>query len=265
MRKLSKITKILLCILSVLIIVSVSFYFASTSKKTQEKLSNNETSMIDNVDVVYYINLDNRPDRNEEFLSEMKKMNFPEDKIVRISAVYEKERGHLGCTLSHIKTLQMFIETDYNNCIVFEDDFEFSKSPEEVNKAFRELFDNEIDFDVCMISGNEYDLRPIEKYPFIEKVHMCLTTSGYMLSKKFAPVLLENFKEGAIKLEESYERKKKEGKKDPNDYAYDGQYAIDQHWVSLQEPNNWYIFNPKLGKQRNSYSDIMGGNVKYNV
>jgi GR25 family glycosyltransferase involved in LPS biosynthesis len=231
----------------------------------REKLSNNGTTIGDYVDVIYYINLDNRSDRKEEFLREMEKMHIPENKIVRIPAVYEKERGHLGCSLSHIKTLELFLESDYNNCIVFEDDFEFSRTPEEVNNAFRELSENGIDFDVCMISGNEYDLRPMEEYSFIKKVHMCLTTSGYMLSKSFAPTLLGNFIAGAEELKNSYDRKEQEGNLEPGEFPYDGQFAIDQYWVSLQAPNKWYIFEPKLGKQRNSFSDIMGGVVKYDV
>ena len=50
----------------------------------------------DNVDVVYYINIDDRTDRRDQFLEEMNNIGLPSNKIERISAVHEKERGALG-------------------------------------------------------------------------------------------------------------------------------------------------------------------------
>jgi hypothetical protein len=79
------------------------------------------------------------------------------------------------------------------------------------------------------------------------------TASGFMVNKKFAPTLYANFKEGAEKLEEAYNA----GIKDF------GQYCVDQYWKQLQPGSNWYIFFPKLGKQRKSVSDIAGGIVDY--
>lgn len=266
-RKTSTLYKILAGIISIFVVFSISYYFACNVENNVEKMTggNAADTLADYIDVVYYINLDIRTDRNAEFLLEMEKMNIPENKIVRISAVHEKERGHLGCSLSHIKTLTQFLETDHQTCIVFEDDFEFTEPPDVVNSAFQELIDNNINFDVCMLSGNVYETSPIAEYPFIRKAQKVLTTSGYMLSKSFAPTLLENFKEGAKLLEKSYDERIDIKKKDPSQYNYSGEYAIDQYWTALQEDNKWYIFQPKLGSQRQSYSDIMENNVRYSV
>jgi hypothetical protein len=248
-------------VLCIVVILSVGVYFAlNKSVHVRETMSTSSPSnnMIDNIDVVYYINLDHRLDRKTEFLSEMEKMNYPTDKIVRISGVYDKERGHLGCSLSHIKTLQQFIESPHKNCIVFEDDFEFIQDTQTINALFGKFFDNNIDYDVCMLSANAFDIKPIHKYDFIKKVNYAQTTSGYMLSKRFAPILLANFKEGIVKLKQSYDEGTPEN-------SHNSKFAVDQYWGSLMPYSKWYLFEPKMGDQRVSFSDIMGDVIDNNV
>jgi len=204
------------------------------------------------VDVAYYINLEHRLDRKEEFLGEMNRIRFPLEKVERIDAVYDKDRGHLGCSKSHIKTLERFIASGHSNCIVFEDDFEFV-NPETALAKINDVFDKQIPFDVIMLSAAWVDSEPFH-YDGLEKINYAQTASGYMVSKAFAPRLLENFKKGCELLEKSY-----------NDNAMEGRYAIDQYWGSLMPKSKWYGFKPFLGKQRSSYSDIMGGSVDYGV
>ena len=266
-RKTSRLTKVFIGILSIIIIFGVSYYFATIPKPTKptvEKMSN----MGDYVDVAYYINLDHRGDRNEQLLGELAKIDFPVEKIERIPATYLKERGHLGASLSHIKTVETFLQSDYETCFIFEDDFEFSQPPEEVKSTIQKLFEDKVDFDICMLSANVYDEQPIPGYDFIKKINSAATASGFILTRNFAPILLANLKEGAQKLEDSYNERTyitNVSKIDPDNFNYDGQFALDHYWISIQSDNNWFIFNPKMGKQRDSYSDIMEGNVAYNV
>jgi GR25 family glycosyltransferase involved in LPS biosynthesis len=207
------------------------------------------------VDVVYYINLDHRTDRKEAFLKEMEKTNIAKDKIKRIAGHYMENRGHLGCSRSHIQALEEFVASSHKTCIVFEDDFQFSQPSETIASVFQQL--QPIPYDVCMLSGNVLD-EEATAYPFLKKVKMATTTSGYMVSKTFAPLLLENFKEGANRLKQSYDQGTKET-------PYKGEYAIDQFWCQLQPVSKWFVFNPKLGKQGESYSDIIKGKVKYTM
>jgi hypothetical protein len=234
-----------------LILLFIFFIVVWWARPIKKESFDSKANLEPYVDAIYYINLDHRTDRNEAFLREMDKIQFPREKVKRISGVYEKDRGHLGCSKSHILAMEDFLNSNYRNCIVFEDDFEFSQLTETIESRFHQL--SKIPFDVCMLAGNEQDLRD-SGIPNLKKVNMCLTTSGYMVSKSFAPILLQNFKEGAQLLEKSY-----------NESPYRGEYAIDQYWCLLQPNSKWYIFDPKLGKQRNSFSDIMGGVVNYNV
>lgn len=238
--------KPLLCILllaiSLCVLYSLFYYkngFTGFADKTR-------------VDVAYYINLEHRLDRKEEILEEMSRIGFPIEKVERIDAVYDKDRGHLGCSKSHIKTLERFIASGHSNCIVLEDDFVFV-NPDEAIAKINDVFDNQIPFDVILLAGSWVDSGP-SQYDGLEKINYSQTTSGYMVSKAFAPRLLENFKEGCELLEKSY-----------NDNAMEGKYCVDQYWGSLMPDSKWYGFGPFLGKQRASYSDIMGSTVDYGI
>ena len=201
------------------------------------------------IGTIYYINLDNRPDRKREFLEEISKIEFPNKNIVRIPGVYKEKMGGLGCSLSHIKALKKFIHSNEEHCMIFEDDFIFNEDiMNRVTEMLFNLFENKIRFDVCMLSGLILKSETSE-YKFLNKVINGQTASGYIVSKAFAPVLLQNYIEGAELLEKDYSK-------------YDA-YALDQYWKKLQPANNWYIFYPKLGKQRASFSNIEGKTVNY--
>jgi hypothetical protein len=210
--------------------------------------------VMNKIDVIYYINLDHREDRKEAFLKQMRDYGFPDDKIVRISAIYIKEHGDLGCSMSHIKTMETFMKSPHTNCIVFEDDFEFTQSEEKVHEAFFFLFSNDIDYDVCMLSGNELITNKTDYTPLRHAINV-QTTSGYMVHKKFSSKLHSNFKEGATLLQESIKR----------GLSRCGLYCIDMYWKKLQKNSNWYIFYPKLGKQADSFSNIINENVQYDL
>lgn len=214
----------------------------------------NENPFLTHIDVVYYINLDHRTDRNTEMLREFEKVGIPENKIVRISGHYNKQFGDLGCSKSHAAALREFAKSSYNNCIIFEDDFEFTQDRITVHNMLNNLFSNNVPYDVCMLSSNTGEFTDTD-YSWLKKVQNSQTASGYMVNKHFAETLLHNYDEGIAYLE-------------PITSKLDnvrGPYCIDQYWKKLQHPSAWYEFHPKLGKQRKSYSDIQNGVMDYNV
>jgi len=205
----------------------------------------------DTIDIIYYINLDSRPDRKKHFLNEMNRMGVPSNKIKRISAVYKPGQGDWGCSLSHVLALKDFVNNNYKNCIIFEDDFQFIVEKEYLNNVFSKFFTNFSNFDVCMLATNTISSAKINEY--LNKVLSAQTTSGYIVNKKFGKYLLNNFIEGTHLIEQSY----KQGKSD----ELQGPYCIDQYWKSLQPTSNWYEFNPILGEQSGSYSNIQGEKI----
>jgi len=200
------------------------------------------------INSVYYINLEQRVDRKDHILSQLKSMDVPVDKIHRINAVYCPEKGAIGCTKSHILAVTAFIESGLENCIILEDDFEFTES-KETFESLLNLFFNEIkEYDVLMLSSNTCYEETIN--PWLTKIFDAYTASGYCLNKNFANVLLQNLKEGLALLEQSH---------------HSPSHALDVYWKPLQRVSKWYCLKPKIGKQMASYSDIEKRDVDYGV
>jgi glycosyl transferase family 25 len=203
---------------------------------------------INKFDIVFYINLKHRTDRFEHINKELGKTNIDKNKINRIDGVYYKTFGILGCAKSHILALESFIKSGKDNCIIFEDDFEFTKSQDEVNTIINTFFNCNIDFDVLMLASNTLNEKTTQ-YNFLTKINDAQTLSGYCVSKKFAPVLLKNYKESVIILEHIGHKVH--------------QYCFDIYMKQLQPISNWYCLNPKIGRQKESYSDIENRVVFY--
>jgi len=198
------------------------------------------------IDQIYYINLEKRLDRRDEFLLEMSKLKVPHSKIQRIEAVYVQGRGHLGCTASHIKTIETFLASSFDVCLLCEDDFFVSK-PETFWKVIDETLQKIPDVDILMLSHKLRDSVDTE-FPELKKVKESYTSCSYILTKKFAPRLLENLKEGFVLAiqEENATRRKTHN------------YCLDVHWSILMKDSEWYAIVPAIVKQRPSFSDIEG-------
>ncbi len=197
-----------------------------------------------NFDLVYYINLNHRTDRLNHITNEIKKTNIDESKVHKIDAVYEPNFGALGCSKSHCNALEKFINSPETNqtCVILEDDFEFTYPQGFVNKLIDNVFNNAVkDFDVLMLSSNIYSESKHSHFDFVTKIINAQTTSGYAVSRRFAPILLKNYKEGCALLSQTRDR--------PN-------YSIDIYMKVLQPKSNWLCLSPKIGKQMDSYSDI---------
>jgi hypothetical protein len=199
---------------------------------------------------IYFINLESRTDRREQIVHELKQLDFihHNEHIYRVDAIFDK-LGHKGCSKSHIKTLELFMNSTYEHAMIFEDDFQFTLPPEEMKKTLSTFFEKGIPYDVVMLSENMGTMTDTS-YLFLKKITQVQTTSGYMVHKSFAPTLYESFVEGLRLLEKDY------------DYFL---YCLDQYWKHLQPNSLWYIFSPKWGKQRAGFSNIENKHVDYGV
>ena len=199
---------------------------------------------MENIDCIYYINLDHRTDRKDQFEQEMVKLGVPFSKLVRISGIYNKEFGILGCGLSHKKTLETFLASDHKNCLIFEDDFFFTLDIHYVRYLLKSIFEKKVPYDLIMLAGNLFETKPTQ-WPFLHKVLDGQTASGFLITKDFAPKLVECLQESTTLLKDWHE---KTGEKKH-------EYCNDIYWKKLQPESNWFILHPKLGIQRESYSD----------
>jgi hypothetical protein len=193
---------------------------------------------------IYYINLDHRIDRREEFLGEMRKLQIPDSQIVRIPGIYVKEFGILGCGLSHKKALETFYESGEPYCYIFEDDFQLTLDVNYTKFLLEYPFAKKIPFDLIMLAGNIKNEQTTDDY-FLRRVYDGQTASAFLITREFAPKLIQALSESTKLLEEwwlTYKEKKHE-------------YCNDIYWKKLQPESKWFIFHPKLGIQRKSYSD----------
>jgi GR25 family glycosyltransferase involved in LPS biosynthesis len=210
---------------------------------------------MNHIDIVYFINLDHRKDRLEEITGVLRELEIPSEKIHRISAVYEPNFGTLGCAKSHMNALEHFIDSRLQTCLVFEDDFMY-EDKERFIQSMEYVFKNEVKFDLIMLAYNHngVEWKPTE-HSILRKASRVMSISGILVSKEFAPKLLENYKEGQEKLINFVEKHNRVHR----------DYIIDVYWQRLQRTSNWFCFSPRLGYQRDSFSDIEKKHVKYKV
>jgi hypothetical protein len=206
---------------------------------------------MDSIPQVYYINLDYRTDRQLQFMDWIEESGFPTENVCRISATHTPGQGHIGAGLSHIKAIQAFLESPHNICIIFEDDYT-PLDPTTFWKTIQKPFDDKLSFDMILCAYNElqYDSAPVD---YLKKALFSYTASGYILTRHFAPFLLETFKDAVrnIVREETITKRKADT------------YCIDVHWAPLLKQSNTYCFFPRIGKQRDSYSDIQNHYTTY--
>jgi GR25 family glycosyltransferase involved in LPS biosynthesis len=205
---------------------------------------------LNNIDLVYYINLNHRTDRLEHIKAELQKTNIDQEKIHRVEAVYLKDFGMLGCSKSHVLAVESFLNSDESNktCLILEDDFIFTQSQDAINDVINKVFNELKVFDVIMFASNTMNETQTE-FNFVTKIIDAQTTSSYLLHRNFAKKLLENYKDGVTLLE---------------NYSRLPDYFIDMYMKKLQPTSNWYCLYPKIGKQMASYSDIEKNNADYN-
>lgn len=202
---------------------------------------------------IYYINLERRADRRDHIEGELKKLNEPEMRTTRIEAVEKPGFGAWGCGLSHVAALEKFMESGENECIILEDDFSFR---DEHIKFFKTAVKTIIKagdsakYDVLMLAANTASETPC-KVSYLTRIHFAFTTSGYMINRKFAPILINNFKEACENME-------RVGVHTPA-------YCIDVYWRKLQETCIFYCLKPVVGYQYGNYSDIEQQEVNYGV
>ena len=207
---------------------------------------------MEHIDCVYYINLDHRLDRRKQIESELDKLQVPNEKRVRISGVNTPGFGILGCGLAHKKTIETFLASPHKTCLIFEDDFQFTADMDYVTFLLSAVFEQKISFDCIMLAGCILKIESTE-FPFLQKVFDVHTASGYIITKDFAPVLLESYTESTKLLEETY---KETGVKTIS-------YHNDIWWKRYQPYYNWFILNPRVGEQRESFSDNLERDLRY--
>ena len=197
---------------------------------------------VDNGDsfVTYYINLDHRTDRRQEIETELERMQITP--FTRFPAIKHK-KGAVGCTQSHVECLQLGIASGADHILVFEDDFVFRTDMETVHQVLQDVI--QIDYDVFLLgycfSNKREPVKPTTHKKF-NRIQNGSCTHGYMVSRRYAKKLLENFAMSVALLFKT---------------GNECRYSLDQFWKMLQFNDKFLGYEKgPLGFQREGFSDI---------
>lgn len=201
---------------------------------------------MEKIDAIIYINLNDRKDRFQQINQEFEKMGFDKNKIYRYPGI---RLQILGCTLSHLDVIKMAKKNNFKNIMIFEDDYEFLIDKEKFNYLINRLFKEDPDFDVVMLSYNQ--LISESHSEILNKTISSLTASAYIVNYKIYDSLIKMYEEAIHYLIR---------------FAINPtQFFNDSYWFKLQKISKWYQFKSKIGRQRESYSDMARKIVKYDI
>jgi len=192
------------------------------------------------IDMIYYINLDNRPERKLSIESELVKLKIPKTQTTRIRAEYLPLSPQIGCAFSHMKALRHARQNMYDKILILEDDFIFKCNRNQLDLALDRLYTNFKNWNVVMLATINSKTNSTN-IPGINKVVKADTTSGYLVRGNSIIPLFSLFL-NCTKPHTGYNT---------------NQFAIDVAWQIIQPQMNWYIFCPNLGTQSDKFeSDI---------
>lgn len=200
-----------------------------------------------------FINLEHRTDRLEHVSEEFKKINIHENMNIQRFDAIKTDSGNVGCTLSHIKCLEIAKQNAYPFIFICEDDIQFTNPTiflENLSKFYQlHKNKNRLNWDVLIVGGNT--CPPFQQInDFCLRVFNVQTTTGYIVQKHYYDTLINNFKDGLQRLIREPHNKKI--------------YSIDIYWKQLQQVHNWFITIPLTINQYYDYSDIEERVVDYN-
>ena len=191
-----------------------------------------------------FINLEHRTDRLAHVSKQLESIGV---KGERFGACKTKV-GAIGCTLSHIKCLELAKERNYEQVFICEDDITFLDPPVFLDSLNKFTANHDVEWDVLIIGGNI--VPPYERVgDYCIRVGECQTTTGYVVKKHYYDVLIDNFRESVKNLIQDPENKQN--------------YALDVYWKRLQKKSSWYMLTPFTVVQYDTYSDIEERYVDY--
>lgn len=192
---------------------------------------------------IYYINLDRRVDRKIHIETQLNLLNW---KATRFPAILHSF-GALGCSLSHLALLKYARNNNLDHILILEDDVTFL-NPSLFLNNLNQFLKTYTNFDVLLLAGNNMG-NYVRIDEFCVKVSQCQTTTAYLVKNHYYDILIKNY-ENSINLLQLY----------PNKIRI---YAIDKFWQILQKPHNWFLLTPLSVVQMPDISDVEKQHTNY--
>jgi GR25 family glycosyltransferase involved in LPS biosynthesis len=194
------------------------------------------------VDAIIVINMVHRKDRLQAIGERMRTMKVPGAKLFCLRGIWRPELPKLGKAQSHAKAIRMAMERGWRRVMICQDDAVFAQNSE----SWRELgvWSLSHEWDVINL-GHIVNADTVELVDKLDRGTIYQTsdvigTTCYMVAAHYYPTLLDNYLTG-IEFYDSTQLL---------------EYVIDEHWSTLQMKDKWYIYEPRLVRQENGYTDI---------
>jgi GR25 family glycosyltransferase involved in LPS biosynthesis len=191
-----------------------------------------------------YINLDSRKDRLDHVETQLAELKTTENGMVNLVAerfkAIKHAEGAIGCSMSHMRCIQLAKERDWDHVLVCEDDILFTNVPMFLTQLSK-FMATVPDWDVVLLAGNNIPPFQVVNDACIQ-ISNCQTTTGYIVRSHYYDTLIANYRAGINQLMRNPTQKL--------------DYAIDRHWFELQRQHLWYLITPLSVVQREDYSDI---------
>jgi GR25 family glycosyltransferase involved in LPS biosynthesis len=187
----------------------------------------------------YYINLDKRIDRKEQFLSDMKKVGL-DTFLERFPAFYHGtgdfnyETTHQACGRSIVTALKQAYDAGYDNVVLFEDDAYFLEGGLEAVEKSLDSLSKIDDWDLIYFGSmlHDHELNLVGEN--LLKQEVALTTHAMGYSRKAMKKTIDVWK------------------------WYVGGAAIDG-WFSSEKMNKYYTYPLAVVQYEHRPSDLNGG------
>ena len=205
-----------------------------------------------NVTHALYINLEARTDRRahvEAQLSALKncRNGMPQLTVERFNAIKHATSGAIGCSMSHMRCIQLAKQRGWDHVLVCEDDVLFTNVPLFLTQLSK-FMTTVPAWDVVLLAGNNIPPYRVVNDACVQ-VGSCQTTTAYIVRAHYYDTLIANYRAGINLLMRNPAQKIN--------------YAIDRYWFELQRRDRWFLITPLSVVQREDYSDIEGRVTNY--
>jgi len=185
----------------------------------------------------YYINLDSRPDRNDETLTEFERLKLRSP--VRYPAALHSNGG-LGCSISHRNLVQLLLDNGSGLTMICEDDVEFVFEGREFSTILKEFQERKHLGVLCLAYRLRGPRLPISRQLSVSnniQMAACYVVKPFALRP-----LLRSFESSVSHLRDGAPYKT---------------FALDQLWKRVQTREVFFcIPRTPMARQRRSFSNI---------
>jgi GR25 family glycosyltransferase involved in LPS biosynthesis len=196
-----------------------------------------------NIQHALYINLESRADRRahvEAQLVSLKHSGLSNLVAERFNAIKHATSGAIGCSMSHLRCIQLAKARGWDHVLVCEDDVLFTSVPLFLTQLSK-FMTTVPAWDVVLLAGNNIPPYRVVNDACIQ-VGSCQTTTAYIVRAHYYDALIANYRAGIHNLMRNPAQKIN--------------YAIDRYWFELQRRDRWFLITPLSVVQREDYSDI---------